>query len=95
MDSKGSNFTIAETHALLEGVKGHYASIVWSSGAGGMVTNKRNKDIWVEITQNVNENGVWPEEDLGASEILMEESKGQSNKGPCWGKKHPNRQQTL
>lgn len=54
MDSKGPNFTAAETHALLEGVKRHHASIVGSSVAGGMVTNKRKKDIWVEITQNVN-----------------------------------------
>jgi len=57
MDSKGPNFTLAETHALLEGVKCHYASIVGSSVAGGMVTNKRKKDIWVEITQNVNAMG--------------------------------------
>ena len=46
----------------MEGVKCHYASVVGSSGAGGMVTNKRKKDIWVEITQNVN--AIWPEEDL-------------------------------
>lgn len=32
-------------------------SIVGSSVAGGMVTNKRKKDIWVEITQNVNAMG--------------------------------------
>ncbi|ROJ25258.1 Spondin-1 [Anabarilius grahami] len=57
MDSKGPNFTVAETHALLEGVMCHYASIVGSSVAGGMVTNKRKKDIWVEITQNVNTMG--------------------------------------
>ncbi|GAA6083814.1 uncharacterized protein LOC107710894 [Tachysurus ichikawai] len=57
MDSKGPNFTVAETHALLEGVKCHYASIVGSSVAGGMVSNKRKKDIWVEITQNVNAMG--------------------------------------
>lgn len=57
MDSKGPNFTVAETHALLEGVKCHYASIVGSSVVGGMVTNKRKKDIWVEITQNVNATG--------------------------------------
>ncbi|GAA6093590.1 uncharacterized protein LOC107710894 [Tachysurus ichikawai] len=57
MDSKGPNFTVAETHALLEGVKCHYASIVESSVAGGMVTNKRKKDIWVKITQNVNAMG--------------------------------------
>uniref|UniRef100_A0A8C1LPJ6 Myb/SANT-like DNA-binding domain-containing protein n=1 Tax=Cyprinus carpio TaxID=7962 RepID=A0A8C1LPJ6_CYPCA len=52
-----TNFTVAETHALLESVKCHYASIVGSSVAGGMVTNKRKKDIWVEITQNVNAMG--------------------------------------
>ena len=57
MDSKGPNFTVAETHALLEGVKRHNASIVGSSVASGMVTNKKKKDIWVEITQNVNAMG--------------------------------------
>lgn len=56
MDSNGPDFTVVQTHALLEG-KCHYASIVGSSVAGGMVTNKRNKDIWVEITQNVNAMG--------------------------------------
>ncbi len=43
MDSKGPHFTVADTNALLEGVKCHYASIVGSSVAGGMVTNRRNK----------------------------------------------------
>lgn len=57
MDSNGPDFTVVQTHALLEGAKCHYASIVGSSVAGGMVTNKRNKDIWVEITQNVNAMG--------------------------------------
>ncbi|KAJ8003997.1 hypothetical protein DPEC_G00154220 [Dallia pectoralis] len=56
MDSKGPNFTIAETHALLEAVRGHYASIVgrFNYTKGGEVTNKKKKDIWFEITQNVN-----------------------------------------
>ena len=44
MDSKGPNFTVAETHALLEGFKCHYAS-VGSSVAGGMVTNKRKRHL--------------------------------------------------
>lgn len=57
MDAKGPNFTAAETHALLEGVKCNYASIVGNSVAGGMVTNKKKKDIWFDITQNVNAMG--------------------------------------
>ena len=57
MDSRGPNFTVAETHALLEDVKCHYASIVGSSIVGGMAMNTRKKDIWLEITQNVNAMG--------------------------------------
>lgn len=57
MDSKGPNFTVAETHALLEGVKHNYASIIGSSSSGAIVTNKKKKDIWIEITQNVNAMG--------------------------------------
>jgi len=59
MDSKGPNFTVAETHALLEGVRCHYGSIVgrFSSSKGGELTNKKKNDIWVEITQNVNAMG--------------------------------------
>lgn len=54
-------FTVAEIHALLEGVYGcyHYASVVGSfnSTKGGEVTNKKKKDICDEITQNVNAMG--------------------------------------
>ena len=45
MDSKGPNFTVAETHALLWGVKCYYVSIVGSSVGSGMVTNKRKKTL--------------------------------------------------
>lgn len=59
MDSKGSNFTVTETHALLEGVRHHYASIVgrFSSTKGGELTNKKKNDAWAEITRNVNATG--------------------------------------
>lgn len=57
MDSKGPNVTVAETHALLEDVKYHDASIVGRAVSGGMVADKSKKDIWVEITQNVNAMG--------------------------------------
>lgn len=58
MDSKGPNFTVAETHALLGGVRQHYASIVglFNSTKDGEVTNKK-KTIWDEITKNVNAMG--------------------------------------
>lgn len=59
MDSKGPNFTVAETHALLEGVRCLYASIVGclNSTKCGELTNKMTRDVWVEITQNVNAMG--------------------------------------
>ena len=59
MDSKGPNFTAAETNALMEGVRCYYASIVgrFNSTKGGEVTNKKKKEIWEKITQNVNDVG--------------------------------------
>lgn len=61
MDSKRPNFTIAETHTLLEGVRSHYDSIAGSfnsaKGGGWKLTNKKKKDIWDVITQNVNAMG--------------------------------------
>ncbi|GAA6103007.1 uncharacterized protein LOC107710894 [Tachysurus ichikawai] len=56
MDSKGPNFTVAETHALLEGVKCHYASIVGSSVAGGMEQVKfRWKNLSARTTKDLAE----------------------------------------
>ncbi len=59
MDSKGPKFTAAETQALLEGVRNHYDVIVgcFNSTKDGELTHKTKQDIWVEITQNVNEMG--------------------------------------
>lgn len=59
MDSKASNFTVAETHALLDGVRHHYASVVgcFCSTKGGELTNKKINDVWAEITNNVNATG--------------------------------------
>ena len=59
MDSKGPNFSVAETCALLEGVRGNFASIVggFSSAKGGEVTKKGKDNIWEDITNHVNATG--------------------------------------
>lgn len=59
MDSKSPNFSAAETHALLEGVRCHYRSLVgsFSSAKGGEVSSKMKKEIWAGITQHVNAMG--------------------------------------
>uniref|UniRef100_A0A673J8X3 Myb-like domain-containing protein n=1 Tax=Sinocyclocheilus rhinocerous TaxID=307959 RepID=A0A673J8X3_9TELE len=59
MDSKGPNFTVAETCALLEGVRANFASIVggFSSAKGGEVTKKGKHNIWEDITNHVNAMG--------------------------------------
>ncbi|KAI2644830.1 Myb-related transcription factor, partner of profilin [Labeo rohita] len=59
MDSKGPNFTVAETCALLEGVRANFASIVggFSSAKGGEVTKTVKHNIWEDITIHVNSMG--------------------------------------
>ena len=59
MDSKSQNFSAAETHALLEGVRCRYRSLVgsFSSAKGGVVSSKTKKEIWAGITQHVNAMG--------------------------------------
>ena len=56
MDSKGPNFSVAETCALLEGVWGNLALIVggFSSAKGGEVSKKGKENIWEDITNHVN-----------------------------------------
>ena len=46
-NSKGPHFTVAETYALLEGVRGNFASMVggFSSAKDGEVTNKGKYNI--------------------------------------------------
>lgn len=48
MESKGPNFTVAETCAMLEGVQANCASIVggFSSVKGGGLTKKGKYNIW-------------------------------------------------
>lgn len=50
---------MAETCALLEGVRGNFASIVggFSSAKGGEVTEKEEDNIWEDITNHVNATG--------------------------------------
>ncbi|CAL8332449.1 unnamed protein product [Arctogadus glacialis] len=56
MESKGPNFTVAETYALLEGVRANFATIVggFSSAKGGEVTKKGKDTIWEDITNRIN-----------------------------------------
>ncbi|XP_034058418.1 uncharacterized protein LOC117537340 [Gymnodraco acuticeps] len=56
MDKKGPNFTSAETHALLLGVRNNYDSIVGSFNREGGAT-KVKSGIWMEVTDNVNATG--------------------------------------
>ncbi|KAG2464039.1 CENPI protein, partial [Polypterus senegalus] len=51
---------MAENHALLEGVRCHYSSIVghFSSLKGREVTKKCKQNIWEDITKNVNAIGA-------------------------------------
>lgn len=53
--SKGSNFTLAETHALLEGVRANYANIMAKLSTS--VTAKMKHNIWTDITKSVNATG--------------------------------------
>ena len=87
-DSKGPNFGVAETCALLEGVRGNFASIVggFSSAKGGEVTNKGKDNIWEDITNHVNAT-----EDNKASDVAMGEPSGQGNERPYRSQKPPNR----
>ncbi|KAM4573917.1 fatty acid 2-hydroxylase [Odontesthes bonariensis] len=59
MESKGPNFTVAETYALLEGVRANFATIVggFSSAKGGEVTKKGKESIWEDITNRINAMG--------------------------------------
>uniref|UniRef100_A0A673KV62 Myb-like domain-containing protein n=1 Tax=Sinocyclocheilus rhinocerous TaxID=307959 RepID=A0A673KV62_9TELE len=55
----GPNFTVAETCALLEGVRANFASIVggFSSAKCGEATKKGKHNIWEDITNYVNAMG--------------------------------------
>lgn len=84
MESKGPNFTVAETHALLECVNFHYVLIVESSIVDRMAMNKKKKDNWVKVTLNVNAMGPGQKMTLEQVKFRYKNLK----------QKTPNRQQT-
>ena len=53
--SKGSNFTQAETYALLEGIRAHYH--VMRSKLSSSITTRMKQKIWTDITDRVNATG--------------------------------------
>lgn len=55
MDSRSCNFTAGEINALLEVATCYYETIVGSfNAAKGGDTNKKKKDVWLLITEDVN-----------------------------------------
>ncbi|XP_071369839.1 uncharacterized protein [Centroberyx affinis] len=57
--SKGLNFTAAETHALLDGVRSHYSTLFGTFSTPGQtsVSAKTKGEIWAAITAQINATG--------------------------------------
>lgn len=83
MDSKGPNFPVTETCALLEGVRGNCASIVGGFSPWGWISDlKRKRQHLGGHNLSCQCHGVWPKEDYKTSYVAMEEPYGQGNERP-------------
>ncbi|CAL8319216.1 unnamed protein product [Arctogadus glacialis] len=95
MESKGPNFTVAETYALLEGVQANFATIVggFSSAKGGEVTKKGKDTIWEDITNRINALGSGQKRTLKQVTLRWKNLRAKATKdlseakNPCTGNK--------
>ncbi|CAL8254986.1 unnamed protein product [Arctogadus glacialis] len=95
MESKGPNFTVAETYALLEGVRANFATIVggFSSAKGGEVTKKGKDTIWEDITNRINALGSGQKRTLKQVTLRWKNLRAKATKdlseakNPCTGNK--------
>ena len=80
---------MAETCALLEGVRGNFASIVggFSSAKGGEVTEKEEDNIWEDITNHVNATGSGQKRTIKQVMLLWKNLKAKATKDLTEAKK--------
>ena len=94
MDSKGPNFSVAETCALLEGVQGLIIG-GFSSAKGGEVTKKGKENIWKDITNHVNTTGFGQKRTIKQVMLQWKNLKTKATKDVNEAKKNPNSSQAI
>ena len=93
--NKGSNFTTAETTALLEGVRANYQALFGAfSGPGqSSLSSKLKNKIWADITKQVNATGSGQRRNMEQVRLRWKNLKQKATKDHSEAKKNPNRKQ--